>query len=149
MFLLYYFNRFTKQKERFVLKNILSKINNFIQWTKKWHFCHLLFVPAMFLTLLTGDCFIFLCLIYDLLTLHKTISFEEVAVIHNFCYEITCICLFVPVVIMQLFFVIFNSIKSRKLFVTNSFLLYNKIYNIIYVIAIIYIILFIILFILF
>jgi hypothetical protein len=132
-----------------MIRKLINKLYNFIQWTKKWHFCHVLFVPATFATLLTSDCFILLCLIYDLLQQHKTTSFEEIAAIHCFCYEITCICLFIPAVITQIFFITFNSIKSRKPFVTNNFLLNNKVYNTVYVIAIMYIILFIILFILF
>ncbi len=27
-----------------MLRKFIEKINKFIQWTKKWHFCHFLFV---------------------------------------------------------------------------------------------------------
>lgn len=116
-----------------MLKNVIAKINNFIQWTKKWHFFHALLVPNTF-------AFIIICLVMfkcgSLLKEYYS-SIEVIIVFFTMCYlaEITFI---IIALCAQIFFLLFNWTKSHNTSIKNSFLLNNKTYSILYIIAFLY-----------
>ena len=116
-----------------MLKNLITRINNFIQWTKKWHFFHLLLVPNAF------ACFL-ICLImfkYVLLLKEYYSSLEILIVFFVISYFATTILIIIALCI-QAFLLIYNWIKFHNINIKNRFLLNNKLYNILYVIAFIY-----------
>ena len=116
-----------------MLKNLITRINNFIQWTKKWHFFHLLLVPNEF-------AFFLICLImfkYVLLLKEYYSSLEILIVFFVISYFATTILIIIALCI-QAFLLIYNWIKFHNISIKNRFLLNNKLYNILYVIAFIY-----------
>jgi hypothetical protein len=105
-----------------MLKNIITKFNNFIQWTKKWHICHI-FVN------------IYACAFY--LTLYCSISNDLNFFINEFEENILTSMLFLYfmlyyALIIVLLIAIIEHLKKTKLRINNKFLLHNKIYHIYY-----------------
>ncbi len=118
-----------------MIKKLFLKIYDFIQWTKKWHFCHVVFVGASFFGLAIYLYF----LLFDILTFNLTSFLLDIFKIFYYysLYFIVTFAhfLFVPAIIIQIFFVIFNLIRHKKVPITSDFLLNNKKYNIVYVFA--------------
>ena len=122
------------------MKEILNSINDFIQWTKKWHICHLMF---------TGTITIIIISITTLLVLdiQKTTHSTK---IHNYCpifedfnnfdwlslgiFELF-VCFVLMLFISLLIYIVIIIVKhlnSKHIHVVNKFLLHNKIYNLYY-----------------
>ncbi len=104
-----------------MLKNILSKINNFIQWTKKWHFFHaFLLISSLVMLTMTGISLPYTGWIENLQLTYYFLSFF----IYLFAIAIA--------LIIQILFSIINLCIHKNIQIKNHFLLKNKIYNGIY-----------------
>ena len=119
-----------------MLKKIFNKVDRFIQWTKKWHFFHII----------VGGNAIGCAIIWILITLIE-ISNMKTFSIGDFLFSLIFITpLFVsgfllfialPIAIV---ISLYNCIFKKNIEITNNFLLNNSKYNIIYYISLIYII---------
>lgn len=118
-----------------MIRKFINKLYNFIQWTKKWHFCHLLLVPVFLTTILTGDLIGIFFFIYLVMQLKFREAFLTFLYYHLLFYALVIYCITIPVTIMTIYFAIINFIKSKKPFIFNGFLLNNKYYNLIYIIS--------------
>ena len=99
-----------------------SEINNFIQWTKKWHICHI------FINIYT-------CIFY--LALYCSISRDLHIFINALAENLTIslfflFCMLYYALIIILIISVIEHIKKKKLRIQNKVLLYNKIYHIYY-----------------
>ena len=111
-----------------MFKKIFKRINDFIQWTKKWHFFHVFMLPAIPMLLL-----FFLIIFIDRHSINAD-TFDTCFMLSLLCY----IQSFFIALIIQIFFFIFKAILRQNCKITNKFLLNNKIYNSIYTIMFIY-----------
>ena len=125
-----------------MIKKLFQKIYDFIQWTKKWHFCHV-FLVGSFAT--TTGFFIFITILFAISftpLFGNNISIAENIIAYINLYMLfwlfAFVCLFLPSIFIQIFFAAFNFIKYKKIYITNNFLLNNKIYNLIYVFSFVF-----------
>ncbi len=110
-----------------MIKNLILKFNNFIQWTKKWIVCHL-FID------------IFMLLFVHCLIVEYPFDIDEF--IEIICYSTIFIYLmFFWILPISLIILTFEQIKGRQFFIKNSFLLNNKIYNRFYIFSFIFMLL--------
>ncbi len=130
-----------------VLRKCIKKINSAIQWTKKWHFFHVLFIVT-FSLLLT-----IILLLYSIDTTHTyetcsncvdptTIYPDTPEFIRDAFVLLIIICLHAGLMaapITEILAVVIKAILRKKLCVEWNFLLNNKFYNIFYYFSIIYI----------
>ena len=121
-----------------MFRKFIDKIFNFIQWIKKWHFVHLLFVPTMLITFYVSDLVIAFSVITKFVEKNYETILYGVSDTHFHHYVYILFRMLIPAIIGEIFFVVFNSIRSKKLYVTNNFLLHNEIYNIAFVLSLIY-----------
>ena len=135
-----------------VLRKCIKKINSAIQWTKKWHFFHVLFIGP-FILLLT-----IILLLYSIDTTHTyetcsncvdptTIYPDTPEFIATVVILLVIACIHVSLKaasIVEVLAVVIKAILRRKLCVEWNFLLNNKLYNIIYVLSILLLFMFII-----
>ena len=134
-----------------VLRKCIKKIDTAIQWTKKWHFFHVLFIGPFILLLiiflLFSDPGASNSVTYpnsvDPTTIYPdTPEFLTVVVIF---IVIACIHLsLMAAPIVEVLAVVIKAILRRKLCVEWNFLLNNKFYNIIYILSILLLFMFII-----
>ena len=103
-----------------MLKNIIDSINNFIQWTKKWHICHIYI--NIFLSIFIYSLFFVLKNKNILQELFENIVCS-VFILYIMAYYALLIILLVSII---------SHIKQKKLHVVNHFLLHNKFYNFYY-----------------
>lgn len=117
-----------------MLKNIITKFNNFIQWTKKWHFFHVLFVPNTIFVLFTLFISIFLY-IWNICFSNNTKAFIF-SHDHIFLIWANYTCLVIVFLILaicvQSIFSIINWMKYNTIQLQNQFLLNNRKYNFLY-----------------
>ena len=121
-----------------MFRRFIEKIYNFIQWTKKWHFVHLLLVPTMLVTFYVSDLVIVSSVITKFVVRDYRTILYGVRDTHFHYYVYILFRMLIPAIIGEIFFVVFNSIRSKKLYVTNNFLLHDEIYNIAFVLSLIY-----------
>ena len=128
-------------------KKFIKKINNWIQWTKQWHFFHILFVGSF----LMYNWFPYIGMPFDIIT-GICYIIKKLGISNNpptddndiFGWAI----LTAAVLFMFLFTTLLNSVigllteiiiyfirkkKCKPITVQSSFLLNNKIYNFIYI----------------
>ena len=100
-----------------MLKNIITRINNFIQWTKKWHVCHIyinIFLPIF---------------IYSLFFVLR-----DKNILQELLENITCSALILYIMayyalLIILLISIISHITQKKLHIISHFLLHNQFYN--------------------
>ena len=120
------------------IKQLLSTINNFIQWTKKWHFFHLFIIPPFLLWLF---CIMLYSLFFIILFLNRVDFSVKEFLMNDIVGSAICIqiflyfAFFIIALISQIIFFIVNWIKYKKSGVRNQFMLKNKKYNGIYILA--------------
>ena len=136
-----------------MLRKCIKKIDSIIQWTKKWHFFHVLFIGPF---ILLSSVFAYAysrdystsssvscpnCV--DPTTIYPdTPEFLTVVVIF---IVIACIHLsLMAAPVVEVLAVVIKAILRRKLCVEWNFLLNNKLYNIIYILSILLLFMFII-----
>lgn len=110
-----------------MIKNLILKFNNFIQWTKKWIVCHLFINALIFL------------FIYGLIVEFPNSIDAFLDILTAFAFFI-CLAFFYILPISLIISIIEHIIKKR-LFVKNNFLLNNKIYNLYYIFSFIFMLL--------
>ncbi len=101
-----------------MIKNLILKFNNFIQWTKKWIVCHL-FINTFAVFLILG-------LIIEM-PLNTETFLDTISVAMFFIYV-----MLLYVLPINLLISIIENIKEKRLFVKNNILLYDKNYNLYY-----------------
>ena len=120
-----------------MLKKIFNKVDHFIQWTKKWHFFHVFFVPNAIFALLNLFISIFLYIL-DICFLSSTktfiFSFNHLLLMWEM-YTFLAIVFFILATFVQIVFLIISMIKHKNIQLQNQILLNNKKYNILYCIA--------------
>ena len=103
------------------IKNTLIKINNFILWTKKWHFFHILLNSSSLIMLIS--------------TIFALIASDTIGEI-KFIYCLLAFFIYVPsiivAVLIQIIFCTVNLVIHKKGSIKNKFLLENKKYNYVY-----------------
>lgn len=116
-----------------MVKQILDKLNNFIQWTKKWHICHL-FLNTFWVFFILG---IFCALAEEDIQKHFLNIIQDYMILESIVlYYMLFWCL--PIVLL---ISILEYVKGKKIYVKNNFFLNNKAYNMLYTISFILIIL--------
>ena len=130
------------------MKNPFIFINKFIQWTKKFHFFHVFFVAPFLLTLVTIDafCLYFTCVNFIISIISNDFSifnikegfesFCNFLKFHSYYYILFFFYTTIFSFFTEIFFLMSNKIRKNSLFITNIFLLKNKLYNTIYILAI-------------
>ena len=116
-----------------MLKKIFNKVDHFIQWTKKWHFFHIVFVGP--LTFLITYFFVLIPLIIIQNPPSQPITTDEFDI--DIPILIFCAGFIVIIFIILLFFACFvqlvlfliSLINKKTCYVRNNFLLHNKFYN--------------------
>ena len=124
-----------------MLKNIITKINNFIQWTKKWHFFHVFIIPSYIVLFITLTMiFIFICEYIYTGKFEYNFMLQYIGVLHSVVFKLFSI--YMPelwlALVVQILFSGINWYLYRNISVKSNFLLNNKRYNCIYVIIWIY-----------
>ncbi len=116
-----------------MFRKFIEKYYDFILWTKKWHFFHLLFIVptvAGIIGLLMG--------IHDILFANYINSYsdfiEEIPGLPLGIIFIICIMFFIAI-IFELIILIKRAVAHKPLCVLSSFLNHNRTYNIFYVFA--------------
>lgn len=113
-----------------MVRKFIEKINNIIQWTKKFHFFHIsLVLPFLFSALF----FLFgvIC--------EKSINILDLCEI-LYCFLLFCF-VTISIILQIIFFLIYK--KTHKKFYVSKKLLSNKLYDILYIISILFFIFFI------
>lgn len=116
-----------------MLKKIFNKIDNFIQWTKKWHFFHIVFVGP--LTFLITYFFVLIPLIIIQNPPSQSITTDEFDI--DIPILFFCAGFIVIIFIILLFFACFaqlisfliSLINKKTCYIKNNFLLHNKFYD--------------------
>ena len=129
-----------------VLRKCIKKINSAIQWTKKWHFFHVLFIGPFILLLiiflLFSDPGASNSVTYPNSVDPTTIYPDTPEFARDVIVILVIICLHVSLMaapIVEVLAVVIKAILRKKLCVEWNFLLNNKFYNIFYYFSIIYI----------
>ncbi len=104
-----------------MFKNILSKINNFIQWTKKWHFFHAFLILSSFIMLM--------CTIISLMDPDWIGGLRLTYYFLSFFIYLFAIAI---ALVIQILFSLINFCIHKNIQIKKHFLLKNKIYNGIY-----------------
>lgn len=111
-----------------MVRKYIKKINNFIQWTKKWHLGHCIFISDMFICLI--------CIFSEMpiMTVDRLLEYLFSA----------NILLFYPAVlivgtILAILIAVTKFIKKYPVYVESKFLLKNKTYNIVYILNWLYV----------
>ncbi len=131
-----------------MLRKCIKKIDSIVQWTKKWHFFHVLFIgPSVILALILIDAS---CRDYstsssvscpncvDPTTIYPDTADLIITAIFFIIVFSAHICLIVAPFI-EVLVVVIKAIRRKKLCVEWVFLLNNKFYNIFYYFSIVYI----------
>ena len=121
-----------------MIKRFLKKIDDLIQWTKKWHFFHVFIIPfyiVFFITL--AIIFIFLCDYLFIGKFNYGSMMSYICALHTFSYLVFFILMleFWVALIAQTLFSFINWYLYRNISVRSKFLLNNKRYNNTYVIG--------------
>ena len=104
-----------------MLKNIFSKINNFIQWTKKWHFFHVFLISSSFVMLM-----------FTIFSIMDPDWIGELKFTYFFLSFLIFVFAIIIALIIQILFSIINFCVYKNIQIRNHFLSKNKIYNGIY-----------------
>ena len=135
----------------YMLRKCIKKINSAIQWTKKWHFFHVLFIGPFILLLiiflLFSDPGASNSVTYPNSVDPTTIYPDTPEFIATVVILLVIACIHVSLKaasIVEVLAVVIKAILRRKLCVEWNFLLNNKLYNIIYVLSILLLFMFII-----
>ena len=125
-----------------MLRQLIKKLNNFIQWTKKWHFFHILFVGNFLFIAIYFLFLIFIalldCIFNNNITAYlsiESLSFILFSII--LCLAITPYTTIIAT-ILEIFIIITKKIQKKTIQITNSFLIDNPKYNILYTVSFIY-----------
>ena len=114
-----------------MIKDFFHKINNFIQWTKKWHFFHFIAI---------GNILLFSLIVFITILSLETDPTEDIflnIISLPIMYISLLLYLALPIAIIIMYF---NLKKGRKITIYNKFLLNNEIYNITYIASLLIII---------
>ena len=132
----------------YMLRKCIKKINSAIQWTKKCHFFHVLFIgPFILLSLVLADAYsrdystsssVSCPNCVDSTTIYPDTPDFIATVIFFIIVFSAHICLIVAPFI-EVLVVVIKAILRRKLCVEWNFLLNNKLYNIFYYFSVIFI----------
>ena len=135
-----------------MIKRFLKRINDLIQWTKKWHFFHVFMLSTTYMyiyfflethhidllniPLIIEQIVYYMNHIPDLLNvINNLIEFYFLELLFGGMAEIV----YIPFVIgIQLLFWTINWFKHKNIQVQSKFLLKNKIYNCVYIAAFIH-----------
>ena len=135
----------------YMLRKCIKKINSAIQWTKKWHFFHVLFIGPFILLLiiflLFSDPGASNSVTYPNSVDPTTIYPDTPEFIATVVILLVIACIHVSLKaasIVEVLAVVIKAILRRKLCVEWNFLLNNKLYNIIYILSILLLFMFII-----
>ena len=122
---------------------IFNKINQAINWTKKWHFFHI--IAWIIIILVMG-----LLITYLLYAIIEVITHWGIPII-NFqqdMEELESLCSFILMIFLGTFYWYFLIIsilislykkwRNKAISVTNNFLLNNKTYHVFYILSLIY-----------
>lgn len=109
-----------------MIKVLIQKFNNFIQWTKKWHVCHL-FIH------------IYMILFYFIITsnLENSNYISDKLIIISLVFYFMLYWSYPIILIVS----IISHLKKKTVFISNEFLLHNKLYNLYYYLSFLTIIL--------
>ncbi len=136
-----------------MLRKCIKKIDSIIQWTKKWHFFHVLFIcPYILLSLIfiyaySRDYSTSSSVSYPNSVPPTTIYPDTPDFIATVVIFLIIACIHLSLMaapIVEVLAVVIKAILRRKLCVEWNFLLNNKLYNIIYVLSILLLFMFII-----
>ncbi len=112
-----------------MFKNIFQKIIGIIQWTKKWHFFHLILVPP----------FVISCLIdlYPILSFFNSTNEDWIYLpFWNYFVYVTLFCIMFSInLFIYAIVLIYIFIRKKTIYISNDFLLYNKFYNFVYILS--------------
>lgn len=120
-----------------MFRKLIEKINNFIQWTKKWHFCHILFVGNFVLTAICDLFIIFVFATFCILNHQNFFRIESLEFV-LFCIIICLLILPFTIVIgiiVEIYVIIKKKILHEKLYVESSFFRESKKYNTLYILS--------------
>ncbi len=112
-----------------MFKSFFNKITNFYNWTKKWHFFHVLFIPTSLFFLC--NCILFLLVKYII----KDYSNYQILLITWICFFIIHLIFLLIAIILEVLFAVINWIKYKNIQIRTSFFIKNKIYNFVYLFA--------------
>ena len=123
-----------------MIRKLINKLYIFIQWTKKWHFCHVLFISNFLFMTLYSLLIIFIAFI-DIVLNNQFIEIFSIKTILLF-YWFNCImCFFVTMytlpiaLIVEIIIFCKNRIQHKNNLVISPFLTKNNKYNKLYMIA--------------
>ena len=119
------------------MKKILIKINNFIQWTKQWHFFHVFFIGS-------ASPFIFICTIFTFKLFSNIKSIELTGIIENIAefFVLTSISVFyfstillLPCFLIEVVYFCINTKYRKQPTIFSNFWYTNKYYNYLFVLS--------------
>ena len=122
-----------------MLRKLIKKINDIIQWTKKWHFFHVLHVGTFLLTAICDLFIAFVFVTYCILNHHVKNIFR----IESLEFVLLCIiiCLLISpftaliATIVEIFVIIKKKIQHKVLSVESPFFIKSKRYNTLYILS--------------
>ena len=114
-----------------MFRKFIEKFYNIIQWTKKWHFFHILvIIPGMFTLWAMISAFV--------LYITKTPGTTNLDIILGDLYAaplvlaISEFLMFFVAIVVEIFVIVIRAIARKPFCVLSNFLSNNKIYNFIY-----------------
>lgn len=118
-----------------MLKNFFKKINNVIQWSKKYHFFHILAIPSFFYV---ANIFWFINLLYFAFIIDEKFYGTDYSqgMLGLLMFLMLTIILQMVFIIIALISQIIIFIKHRKrgfIQISSSILLEDKVYNLFYI----------------
>ncbi len=123
-----------------MIRKYINKLYIFIQWTKKWHFCHVFFIINFLFMVLCSFVVIFIAFINGIINNQLTELFSIKAIL--LLYWFNCIiCLFITIytlpisLIIEIIISCKNKIQHKSKYITSSYLTKNSTYDILYVMA--------------
>ena len=123
-----------------MFKLIFTKLNNFIQWTKKWHFFHFFVSGAALLTLFFAVVLVMFIITYlnDPYSIRinaKNSCNGDVSALIAFSeYAFATLCTGIIGIFINVFCILKHLIYRKNCCITSKLLLCNKYYNIYYII---------------
>ena len=119
-----------------MIRTFVEKLNELIQWSKKWHFFHMFFMGTMLLAILVYVYLIFHCFSYGKIEYFWLILFSLFHFTCNFFYS--GLMILFPVILI----LFIRKVCKKDLCVSGGFLLNNKRYNLLYDISFYHVLLF-------
>ena len=117
-----------------MLKNFFKKINNVIQWSKKYHFFHILAIPSFFYV---ANIF-WLCVIAFLKSLGEPVNPElgrGIGILYGLliAYFLVFTLLFVTIALISQIIIFIKYRKRGLIQISSPILLEDKVYNLFYI----------------